>query len=40
MASAPFAIVRTTAHRGLVSLYGDQVDVFDDSALDGEPGRW
>jgi hypothetical protein len=38
MASAPFATVRTTAHRGLVSLYGDQVDVFDDSALDGEPG--
>ncbi|MFC0547881.1 hypothetical protein [Kutzneria chonburiensis] len=38
MASAPFATVRTTAARGLVSLYGDQVDVFDNSALQGEPG--
>jgi hypothetical protein len=38
MASAPFATVHTTADRGLISLYGDQVDVFDRSALAGEPG--
>jgi hypothetical protein len=38
MASAPFAIVRTTAGRGLICLSGDQVDVYDASVLDGEPG--